>query len=142
MSEDMTKEQLAERLNGREYGSEISDEEAREARAAGLIVVFGASDDLTEFRGAIDDEAGAYDGADHILVDGKVFTEPDCECEWAKAASTAAKERGRKIEALWCAEEGYSWTFKTDIPHASFDVMEDGETYCRGIVFAIREARS
>jgi hypothetical protein len=37
------------------------------------------------------------------------------------------------IKALWDTE-GYSWVYETEMPHASFDIMEDGETYCRGIV--------
>ncbi len=43
------------------------------------------------------------------------------------------------IDALWCKEPGYSWTFRTDIPHATFEVVEDGEPYCRGIVFALAD---
>ena len=58
----MTKEELAARLTGREYRDEITAAEEAEARAAGLVVVFGASDDLMEFEGAIRDEIGCYDG--------------------------------------------------------------------------------
>ena len=32
-----------------------------------------------------------------------------------------------------------AWTYMTDIPHATFDVMDDGELYCRGIVFALAD---
>lgn len=58
----MKKEELAAMLNGREYRNEITREEAAEAKAAGLVVVYGASDDLMEFEGAIRDELGCYDG--------------------------------------------------------------------------------
>ena len=50
--------EFANRLSGREYMSEISAEEEREAREKGLVIVFGYSDDCIEFRGAIDDELG------------------------------------------------------------------------------------
>ena len=30
-----------------------------------------------------------------------------------------------------------SWSYLTDIPHKTFDIMEDGEIYCRGIVFSL-----
>ena len=58
----MTAKELAEVLSGREYGMEIGREEEKEAKAAGLVVVYGYSDDNVELRGAIDSEEGAYDG--------------------------------------------------------------------------------
>lgn len=134
--------ELATILDGREIGNEISKQEAKQAKADGLVVVFGASDDLMEFRGAIYDEAGAYDGGEVHIVDGKLWTGPDCDhhgegCRHAKAAEAEALARGWSIKALWCEEKPYSWTYKTDIPHATFDVLEDGEKYCRGIVFQL-----
>ncbi len=57
----MNAKQLAAQLNGREYGSEITKEEEAAAKKAGLVVVYGASDDLVELRGAIEEEVGAYD---------------------------------------------------------------------------------
>lgn len=133
----MTKEQFAARLSGREYGSEITPEEEFMAQRDGLVVVFGASDDLVEFRGDINDELDAYNGTT-VKLDGlgllprRESIEDDVELE-----KYFIRKRGnlKTIEALWCAEDGYSWTFKTDIPHATFEVMEDGEHYCRGIVF-------
>ena len=59
----MTKEELAALINGRKYRHELTDKEEKAAKDARLVVVFGASDDLMEFRGAINDECGAYDGA-------------------------------------------------------------------------------
>lgn len=38
------------------------------------------------------------------------------------------------IDAIWC-EDGYSWTYHTNIPHATFNIYEGSETYCKGIVF-------
>lgn len=107
------------------------------AQRDGLVVVFGASDDLVEFRGDINDELDAYNGTT-VKLDGlgllprRESIEDDVELE-----KYFIRKRGnlKTIEALWCAEDGYSWTFKTDIPHATFEVMEDGEHYCRGIVF-------
>lgn len=101
---------FAEMLNGREYGKEITPLEEQKAKELGFIVVFGYSDDCAEFRGAISDEVGCYDG-------GIVF------------------ERGEKyIDAVWCDGE-YSWTYDTNIPHATFDIYEDGEKFCKGLVF-------
>ena len=55
----MTAKELAEKLNGREYGNDITDEEATAAKKAGLLVIYGYSDDNIEFRGIIYDERGA-----------------------------------------------------------------------------------
>jgi hypothetical protein len=105
----MTKEELAGKLDGREYGDEITQAEVEQAKDAGLVVVFGASDDLIEHG---DDEA--------------------------VAEFVARKKAARKIESLW-AEEGYSWIYRTDIPHATFEVIEDEDPYCRGLVFALAD---
>ena len=132
----MTKEELAALLNGREYRKEITREEEAAAKAAGLLVIFGASDDLTELRGAINDEAGAWDGATH-RIDHEGFV-PDWESvdhddEDACAAYFKRKGSGVMVEAK-CDWKGYSWWIETDVPHATFDILEEDEPYCRGIV--------
>src|SRR5690349_17695897 len=132
----MTKEELAARLNGREYGNEITDAEEAEAKRAGLVVVFGYSDDNAEFRGAINDEVGCYEGGEIVLVGGAIYAFEECDCKHTERADAAAREKGRRIEAVWC-EGDYSWTYRTEIQHATFDVMEGGEKYCRGIVFEL-----
>jgi len=136
----MTKEELAQKLNGREYRSEITREEAKEAKSNNLVVVFGASDDLIEFRGAIDDETDAYEGVT-VSIDKNGLLENQCDNEdcpyFADRIAKAAK-----IEAVWCPpDEDLSWAYKTEIPHATFDVMEDGELYCRGIVFSLDDLK-
>ncbi len=133
----MTKEKFAALLNGREYRSEITKDEAAQAKAAGLVVVYGASDDLMEFDGAISDETGCYGGdTAYISADGLLTNDcSDDDCPHFEKIKGAAAT----IEALWCDEPDYSWTYKTDIPHATFEVVEDGEPYCRGIVFALAD---
>lgn len=133
----MTKEEFAALLNGREYGNEITSDEYTQAKALGLVVLFGYSDDNMEFRGAINDEIGCFDGRT-VLIDkdgllpSRESIDDDDELEKFFPRRRAAKE----IEAIW-DKDGYSWTYKTDIPHAIFDIIEDGEKYCRGIVFAM-----
>lgn len=130
----MTKETLAAQLTGREYGSEISKEEEAAAKAAGLVVIFGASDDLMEFCGVIHDEA--YPGEEGVvkLHRGGLLEDhnEDCECKWCGYEATAKK--CAEVQALWCKEKGYSWTYKTEIPHATFEIVEGSEKYCRGLV--------
>lgn len=133
----MTPKELAEKLTGNEYLEEISGELADEAKAAGLVVVFGQSDDLMEFRGAIDDELGAYDGTTAYLNNSGLLTN-DCENNECPHFEKA-KAKAVTIDALWASEGGYSWTFSTKIPHETFEIVEDGEPYCRGIVFRLSD---
>lgn len=134
-SSPFTKEELAKRLNGRPYGAEMRKEEEAAAARDGLVVVFGASDDLMEFRGAICDEAVCNDGWD-ILVNrlGPVEGHEDCECQYC----SFSPESFETIKAIW-DKDGYSWTYKTKIPHATFDIIEDDTKYCRGIVFELAD---
>lgn len=132
--------QFANMLNGREYMNEITKPEEQLAKELGFVVVFGYSDDNAEFRGAIHDEIDCYEGKE-IFLDGDGILQP-CNCKHGQLAKSASKT----IEAVWCdpeyfidGEGGYAWTYKADIPHATFDIMEDGEKYCRGIVFDIKE---
>lgn len=132
MNEPITKEQLAAPLNGREIGNEITQQEAAQAKNAGLLVIFGASDDLIEFYGAFTDEGDCYNGGKFKLHRGGILADhEDCECDYC--GYKAAAEKCVDLEAVWNSD-GYSWTYKTELPHASFDILEDGEKYCRGIV--------
>lgn len=137
----MTKESLAALLNGREYCNEITATEEAEAKAAGLLIIFGASDDLTELRGALHDEAGANDGATH-RIDAKGFV-PDWDSvdhddEEECAEYFARKGGGFVVEAKWSTGD-YSWVIETSAPHATFDIVEDDEKYCRGIVIDLAD---
>lgn len=137
----MNAKELASKINGREIGDEITPAEERLAKDAGLVVLFGASDDLAEFRGAISDEIGCYDGGDLFITPNGPLEEHEdrCECKWC--GYEAAKSKAKKIEALWNKEKGYSWTYKIDLPHETFEIVEDGKPYCRGIVFSIEDLK-
>lgn len=105
--------------------------------AAGLVVVFGYSDDGVIFRGAIRDHLGCFDGRTvHLTRTGLLKNRCRNECcpnfaDQSKIAGVVT------LEALWCTEPEYSWTYKTSIPHETFEVLEDGDKYCQGLVFDI-----
>ena len=140
----MTKEILAKKLDGREYTKEITKDEESAAKEAGLVVIFGASDDLMEFRGAIYDECDAYDGGE-ALIDKKGLLKQREQIDNDEELEDffVRRKTARKVEALWCKEGQWSWTFKTDIPHATFDICEsDGRErnpYCRGIALSLSD---
>lgn len=127
----MNIKEYAKILNGREYDyPQFTEEEIQIAKDNGFVIVYGASDDLMEFDGAICSEAGCFDG-------GKVYFDKT-------GATDEEFENGKCIEALWCDDDIrdeygalITWTYKTDIPHETFMIYEDGSSYCRGIVFSI-----
>ena len=133
----MNTEQFAEMIDSREYLSEMSNTERKIAKENGLVVVFGQSDDLMEFRGAIDGELDCYNGGTAYLDETGLW-ENQCEdedCPYAAREKTKCKT----IRAVWHDGGGPCWTYETDIPHATFDVYEDGEAWCVGIVFSMED---
>jgi hypothetical protein len=136
----MTKEELAQLLHGKHYGEEIPDDLIESAKKSNLVIVYGASDDLMEFEGAITDEVGCYDGGDCLidndgLLDNREDIEDDDDLEdWFRR-----KKQAKKLEAIWNPNGFPTWSYRTSIPHATFDVVEDADVYCRGIVFKLDE---
>lgn len=125
-------ERYADELHGNQYRDEGYPELWKKMSQDNCVAVFGASDDLVYFGGAIDDERGARHNHDILIVEDGLFDEDECGCKYAELA----KKKARVITALW-DQDGYSWTYKTDIPHVTFDIMEDDEKYCRGIIFCL-----
>lgn len=121
-------QEFAAKLDGREYGSEITREEQTEALQNRLVVVYGNSDDLIEFNGCIDDERTCFMGDDFGI----------------KSKNMKVK-RGylkNKISAIWNNKElGTSWSYETNIPHATFKINEEENLYCIGIVFSIYDLK-
>lgn len=136
----MNVKELAAALNGSVYPLRIAKSIRDEARADGLVIVYGASDDLMEFDGAIRDELGAYNGTTAYLTSSGLLTN---ECDHDECPHyEKEKARAATIEALWCKEGEYLWTFDTTILHETFEVTDEGEPYCRGIVFALADVKT
>ena len=135
----MNKEEFASMLDGRQYLSEITEEEERIAFDNELVVVFGRSDDLMEFRGAINYEAEAWEGTtEYIDEDGLIHNECYEECPYFQEKVASASY----VEAEWRDyDPNGAWHYKTDIPHAKFVIMEDDEPYGQGIVFQLSDVK-
>ena len=141
----MTKEELAAKLNWREYREEMTDSEEADAEDNWLIVVFWASDDLMEFRWKISDEVWVFDwGEAYIINETLVNNDADpfgdveemmdfLESYWVDVSSNT-------IEALFWSERA-TWRYQTEIPHATFKIMEDDDVYCIGIVFDVSDLK-
>jgi hypothetical protein len=129
----MNAKEFAAMLNGREYRNEITRAEEKAAKEAGLIVAFGASDDNLELRGAVDEELSAYDGTEaKIRLDKlEVVTDESCP-DCLKLAKVI------DIKAEWSPKEpAASWLITASVPFEPFDIMEDGELFCRGAVIPV-----
>ena len=141
----MTPKELADALNGIEYSATMrlhGSDLIKLAKNAGLVVAYGFSDDLLEFDGAIYDEAGA---PDTVLIDTEGLLpsfEAASEDEEACRRYFERKLNAREIEAIWRHSpsdelDDPPWILKTDIPHESFMIVEEGEPFSRGIVFSL-----
>lgn len=135
-----TTKEIAELMNGAEYPVRNINSISRLAKDAGIVIVYGASDDLMEFEGAIFDEIGCCNGGiAYLTSDG--LLENDCgndDCPYFRMN----KKSAATINAVWCPDSERSWAYETDIPHETFNVMEDGEIYCTGIVFKLSDVRA
>lgn len=139
----MTKEELAAKITGREYPFEITREEKAAARAVGLVVIHGDSDDLLEFRGALEEELGAWNGTSvTVTMGGKIVEhcEHDGECPYFKF--WLEHQQTFTVKAKWCPKEPKcSWLITATVPGAAFDIIEDGQLYCRGLVIDLAEVK-
>jgi len=144
----MDLKQFAGMLNN---STEISHEDSQKAKELGFVIISGHSDDVMSFDGAIDNEGDCYDGGVVKFTKNTVICNEE-ECEEAIQLLEDngyliedIKKSVNEIEALWCPDgindnegnhiDGISWAYKTKIPHETFFLKEDGEFYCRGIVF-------
>lgn len=129
---------VAEKLNRREYGYELTDEEADHLKSVGLVVAFGYSDDNVEFRGAFNEEVGGWEDFEIPFIDGDILYKCHDDCNehvcplWKDAIS-----RAKTIRATFRND---GWRFYADIPHEKFVIMdEDGRPFGEGIVFAYED---
>jgi hypothetical protein len=133
----MTKEQFAAMLDDRQYGDEITKEECQLAKDCDLLVAFGYSDDGLKLRGLIKDELDAWEGLTlHIFLNannGKtIYHEAGQE---TSPIASFLQLKPLIIEAIWCPESlDTSWLIKANVDCATFDIFEDDELFCRGIV--------
>lgn len=91
------------------------------AKNNGIVIVYGHSDDLMEFDGALHNEFDCYEGK-------KLY--------FNKEGNNVKKSTNNAIQAIWCSKNSeWLWSYKTTIPHENFEMMDCGEKYCQGFVF-------
>lgn len=127
--------EFAKSISGKKYGySQFAKEEIETAKENGFVIVYGASDDLVEFEGAIRDEASCFDG-------GHVYFNKNEVCQ----DNEEKDDYPNCITVLWCEDEENGkpicWSYRTGISHETFMIYEYGEPYCKGIVFSIEDLK-
>lgn len=129
-------QKFAQRLNGREYKQEMTAEDKALARAEGVVVVFGCSDDRTIFYGDIEAEVDTTNGGVIYLTEDGLFEECPCGCVHSKRA----KDKASAISVKWC-QGPYVWSYETEIPHATFEIIDNQPAenlkFCQGMIFSL-----
>lgn len=132
----MTLKEYATKLNNREYKNpQFTDEELQIAKDHNFVIVTGFSDDLVELNGAIKDEADCWEGATIRIKaekNGKILNSSTKTPNIVRIKINWYKDKDSQGNTI-------SWTYETSVPHESFMIYENGEPYCRGIVFALPE---
>ena len=134
----MTVQEFADYLNSVKKRDTITSHESDMARDNGLVMVYGASNDLMEIDGSIRDEVVCLNSGIVYLDESGMWVN-ECENDGCPYAMRE-QAKCRDILALRHAEGNPYWAYKTDIPHATFnlyDDYDDSELWCVGIVFEL-----
>jgi hypothetical protein len=130
----ITEKGLAEMLNGRERNQELSNSDKKIACGNRLVVVYGASDDLCEFEGAISDEIGCYEGGEIYFTKEGKFPNKD---ELNILKEYIVDFNINHIKAVFAPKDSNAtWIYETNIPHSIFNIYDEGDLFCIGIVFS------
>lgn len=130
----------ADELNGNHYGEEGNADLFRHMKADRVVAVFGYSDDLMLFRGAIDDETG-YEEA---FVTKAGLLENNCESDRCPHFKKLKKPATQVYGGSTDTDGGSMFHFFIRGPNrskferfAEFKIMDDDGIYCTGIVFSL-----
>lgn len=135
----MTIKEIADKLNGREYGLEVLPGEAAELKAAGIVVVYGYNDDCIEFEGAVETEIGIWDTGDIPLLNGVPFDVPCATEEFETSYCPLLKEVAKRLKYIKAKFGGNGWEFDADFPHEKFTILEEGDAFGVGLVYALAD---
>lgn len=112
LDEDALLDAWVEKIDNWPYQKDFPTELMEQAKAEGIVIVFGASDDLVEVRGLIDQEYDAYNG-----FDGEIL--------------------GYRVTARYGDPLPF-WVLEVNKNHRVFSIWEDKEELsCLGVVFHV-----
>lgn len=135
----MTPSELAAKLNGIDTAYDINENSA-EAKAAGLVIVWGELDDYLVFRGAIDDALGAWGGTEVLFRDREIYR-PCPHPNSCPHEQRVDRTKMPRMQAIWNDDPRLpAWTLNIPWPHETFDIVDyDGVTLARGAVFSLAD---
>ena len=144
----MNSKDWAEKLNGREYGNELSIDEIKQLVNDNKVVVYGSSDDLLELEGAISNEYSVYNEKTFFYCGKETFADQDEINELLDYVDDEYPSLSDIVTDALCRNDGddlyitirpgsdCQFEFETNIPNVEwFDIVEDGNLYCKGFVF-------
>lgn len=134
--------ELAKELQGSQYREGFSSVLLQRAKENNLVIICGASDDIISIKGAIDDEV--YGKVLFAKKGQKIEVADEDDDDWDGKFKTFSENgfielddetetKGNVLEGIY-TEEGI-WRFITEIKHETFEVYEDEELQCVGVVF-------
>ena len=121
----MNTKEWAEKLNNIEYPADEIWDMRKQFEEDGVVVVYGASDDLIEFEGVIQDEGDCYND--------KVF--------YLNKEGLTTSYSKNYVKVTHPHDGTVQFNYETNIPCEWFNVVEDGELYCKGFVFNINDLK-
>jgi hypothetical protein len=136
-----TLDDLVQLIGDLEDGDNTPETALNLAHQIGAAIIYGYSDDCILVEGTVADQAGAYGGGT-FYVDSQGFLPLNSDLTLGEEVTTLNECRklvrrfGKsvKVEVIM-EQDGYYWQYKTDWPHKTFEIKEDGEPWCKGIVF-------
>lgn len=115
----MNTKEWVEKLNNIEYPAVEIWDMRKELENNGIVVVYGASDDLIEIEGAIQDEGDCY-------KDRKFYLNKDGLTDKSEYYIKVTHPHNGTVQ----------FEYDTNIPNVEwFNVVEEGDLYCKGFVF-------
>ena len=84
-----------------------------------------------------EEPVGKTIGSAHLTKDG--LLQNDCQSE--ECPHFEKLKTGSAFIDADFDNDGYTWAYRTKIPHVTFEVVEDGDKYCRGIVFNLADVQ-
>lgn len=121
---DVEKEMMLKKWadkGGRNYGYEFNKEEIEEMKNDKIVAFMGASDDLIEIIGAIDDELDCYTNATFGYRSGKFIRNKNTKFNLKVT-------HNRNNCCFW---------LDSNVMYSTFVVMDEDEPYCRGIFVSL-----
>lgn len=144
----LTKEELADVLNNREYQPGNAGPAYGVVFESNLVVLYGHSDDLIRVRGVVCDEIYICGDEQLALVlagekidDEEAVIDIDTPCIVPLSNDYDNETNPRLIIARCDFGEDTQprWEFNTNMPHADFLLYRDGKQFCKGIVIDLDE---